>query len=106
MERFLKKAEATKERILDAAVRYKGEIYTGASHGHAVGALKKALGGGYIQKELLIDPEWDGFVTSSGRFVNRKEAWLIARDARQFPSQTDISNKDGEKMLYSEKLRG
>lgn len=40
-----------------------------------------------------------GFITSTGRYVNRVEAWSIARNAGQI-----IKNTSGQPELYSEDM--
>ncbi len=106
------------EEIRDAAVLYKGQTFEGTTHGHALSALLVHLktsdpelyakvGGDEYQ---LVDElekldkgtfDFEGFVTSTGRYVKRAEATEIGRNARQL-------NKPKEKGsdLYSEDLKG
>ena len=65
------KKEKIRPRFI-AAVRYKGNIYTGEDHGTALDSME-ASNPGYDTN--LIE---DGFFTSDGRFVDRKEAQKIA----------------------------
>ena len=48
-----------------------------------------------------IFPKAQGFYTSKGRFVNRKEAYKIALKAGQIKKNRDFPNM---KLLYSEDL--
>lgn len=48
---------------------------------------------------VRTDPDAQGFYTSAGRFVNRKEAWKIAKDAGQI-----MSDYDRDRELFSEDL--
>ena len=58
--------------ISKAAIRYNGVIYTGRDHAEAIEAMKKKLSP--IPREIkYIDGE-EGFVTESGKFLNRTEA--------------------------------
>lgn len=71
------------ETILRPAVNYKGKIFEGVNHGDA---LANAIGGNaadeqeiwYLMDAVNPSDKIDGFVTSSGRFVDRKEAYEIA----------------------------
>jgi len=65
------------ETISAAAIRYEDELYTGTNHGQALDQLMEARP---RFKEKDIE---EGFVTSTGRFVNRREADQIAFNAGQ-----------------------
>lgn len=52
----------------------------------------------FSKNELSPEPKDQGFFTSKGRYVNRKEAYAIALLAGQ------ISREDGEPILISEDL--
>ena len=67
------------ERIDCAAIRWRGETFYVPQPGrhHDVIAAMTALGHG---QEAMFD---QGFTTTSGRFVDRKEAMKIARAAGQ-----------------------
>ena len=64
------------EKISASAVQYSGELFTGTLHSDVYNAIR--------EKYPQFDPEleWEkyklGFVTTSGRFVNRDEALKIA----------------------------
>lgn len=51
--------------------------------------------------EIDISPKAQGFYTSKGRFVNRKEAYKIALKAGQIKKNRDFPNM---KLLHSEDL--
>jgi hypothetical protein len=56
------------ERPVEAAIKYKGEVYTGSNHVRIMDDLDRRFG------RTSVDDMADGFVTSSGRFVSRDEA--------------------------------
>jgi hypothetical protein len=89
---LLSKGEKTMtERIVAAAILYREMIITlppPARHGTLIAVMTHAFG------EVDIMPRMQGFVTSTGRYVGRKEAALIAFDAGQI---TDLKPE-----LYSE----
>lgn len=77
------------ESIADAAVKVGGKIYTGRTHLIALEVAANELG---VPVEDLFDRKEgdpgfitadDGFVTSTGRYVNREEASRIAEAAEQ-----------------------
>lgn len=78
-----------REKVTAAAIRVSGQVFTASNHGEAFNDAEHALG--YIPRG---DAE-DGFVTSSGRFVDRETAYDIAEDAGQVPQ-----NDNGEMMHY------
>jgi hypothetical protein len=85
------------ERIVAAAICYDGIIYSVPPPGRH-GRIVHHMGGlgmlGQEQRE-------QGFLTSLGRYVNRQEAWQIARDAGQLEGRV----KTGPAYtLYSEDL--
>jgi hypothetical protein len=73
------------ERLKLAAIRMKdGTVITGRLHGECLDkAIRRGLIPGMPTDELVyevydIEP---GFVTNTGRFLNREEAFIMARDA-------------------------
>ncbi len=82
----------SRERITHAAVRVRGRLFTAANHKAAV------LAAGWAE----LGPNDIGFVTSTGRFVSRAEAWKIARRAGQL--RRDRSRQRGSAELHSEDL--
>jgi hypothetical protein len=74
---FQPPADPNKEHVVDAAVRMPtGEVFSGSFHGDA---MKKALDAGHLE----LDTAKDGFVTSTGRFVDRNAAFKLANEAGQ-----------------------
>lgn len=79
------------ESIRAAALRSaSGEVFEGTTHGDAATNLFKA------GQQLHPKEAGDGFVTSSGRFVNRDEALDIAEKAHQLldPTKTHANRPD------------
>jgi Inorganic Pyrophosphatase len=70
------------ERISSAAVQVEGKTYTGKTHADAIESAAKELG---TTTELATDRSSDtgGFVTNTGRYVDRKEAQAIAERGNQ-----------------------
>lgn len=95
-----------RECIVDAAIEYEGQIFTGASHGHAIGKLKEAIPDVNEDKLLAQMEESDGFVTSLGRFVSRQEGWRIAYKANQLKRDPGFVPDSEARELYSEDLKG
>lgn len=81
----------TEEAIKAAALRYKGEIFTGKSHAEALLNLE------LVYPEHPFEFE-DGFITTDGRFVDRKEGLIISKKSGQAEShklkrgQTDLDS--------------
>jgi len=67
------------ETIGPAAIRCRGEIFTGQSHLEAYEKLRRILPD--VPDDELT--ECDGFLTSTGRYVCRKDALVIAAAAIQ-----------------------
>jgi hypothetical protein len=72
------KLERPPEEVKESALRFKGEVFTGFLHVHALDKLelkypnwKQLQNGGEVIE--------DGFITTVGRFVNRDEAQKIAQ---------------------------
>lgn len=84
------------ERILCAAIHFddgkeherqplnikRGFVLCGLRHGNCFGSVQN-----YEALKLRGIEETQGFLTSSGRFVDRKEAWLIAIEQNQIASE-------------------
>ncbi|MDD5318797.1 MAG: hypothetical protein PHF79_03215 [Candidatus Pacebacteria bacterium] len=83
------------EAISAAALEYEGELFTAHSHAEAFLLLEKA-------RPNFIDSEvHDGFITTTGRFVDRDEALEIAKQTQQVsPSRL----KRGENVLDSKEI--
>lgn len=83
------------ERIVSAAIRQKGEVFTGSSHVQVVKSIVQNC-------EEITAMAWVyGFVTNTGRFVDRCEAMNIARDADQLNDRPT----EGQTALYSQDLK-
>jgi hypothetical protein len=72
--------EQEPESIKCAAVIVRGEVFEGRSH---VEAVNKAIGKFPDWMESPGDDTEDGYMTTHGRFVERKEGLEIARQAGQ-----------------------
>ncbi len=85
MEKFPQRdpGNEEKELIAQSAVLFEGVAYTGKRHSDAIRAAAEATGKKPITGE-------QGFVTSAGRFVSRKEAAEIAFAAGQIEEEKDI----------------
>ena len=69
-----------RESIAASAILFKGKIYTGVTHGEAILKFEERFPN---WKKMKIEDIIDGFVTNTGRFVERDEAGKIACDAGQ-----------------------
>lgn len=109
-----------KERILCAAIHYDdgtkrphlprniltGVVVCGWRHGNCISTFAALLYPNWL-KDLRYDEKRihflnnhiQGFMTSNGRFVDRKEAMEIALKCGQLPNINDLTDK-----LYSEDL--
>jgi hypothetical protein len=85
-------AEAVQERVVAAALKIKGKVYTGVYHPDAMwdawdkGAFPKYKTMDAFQmawEDGKIHADEEGFVTSTGRFIGREEAFDIAAKAKQ-----------------------
>lgn len=95
------------ERITQAAIGLPEHTVTGFSHAHARDiATSQELG----TKDEIENAD-EGFVTSHGRFVDRKEALKIARKAKQVEKHgrelisEDLIWDGARQTFYSEKYR-
>ncbi len=87
------------EKIICAAIQLdNGKVYYGHRHNHCIEACNAALSWNLNRQEMSKIERVQGFVTSTGRFVDRKEAMIIARLAKQI--SLDNTNEE----LYSEDL--
>lgn len=90
------------EKIICAAVRFNGKVWMGHRHMYALDAMHNELSYTMNRKEM-IEQKTDqdqGFVTSTGRYVSREEAWNIAKREGQ------IIDRDYQRegCLFSEDL--
>jgi hypothetical protein len=97
-KQYLGAASTTEERILCAAITYKGEVpcIAGYRHSDCYEILKQHLACNIYPGDVVA-----GFLTSHNRFVSRAEAYTIARAQGQLL----LPHKDGcEEGLISENL--
>lgn len=87
----------TEERIVAAAVYHGATISLPPPARHHTILQSMLLVMGF--EDALVHPEKQGFLTSTGRFVNRVEGYYIAHRAKQL-----IANTAGQPELYSEDL--
>jgi hypothetical protein len=69
------------EKIATPAIDVNGRVFTGPTHAHAIERAERELGVPYY--DMQYGPFVDGFITNTGRYVSRWEAWEIARRAEQ-----------------------
>lgn len=72
------------EYILCSAVKYKDSIICGRRHNDCYSVLRM-FG---VKEDAMPDRECEGFLTSLDRFVNRTEAFHIAKKQNQIISST------------------
>jgi hypothetical protein len=91
-----------KERIICAAIKLveSGKCFYGHKHNHCIEAMNDKLSWTLNRQEIYKVQNIQGFVTSLGRFVNRKKALQIALNNDQV---LDIAQLRGVE-LYSEDL--
>lgn len=96
VQHLLEGAEA--ERIISAASKIRGNIYTGTYHpdcmwvAHQEGAFPEFKTHEEFTRAWSngkIEPEEEGFMTNQGRFVSREEAFKIATRAQQIEPESD-----------------
>ncbi len=90
-----------KEFILCAAIDYEGVIICGHRHGDCYATLKMLKS---VPADKLPSREYQGFITSLNRFVDRKEAWNIALVNNQIKYGFTASDNGEESILISENL--
>ena len=88
-----------KEFILCASLNFNGTIISAARHSDCYEILR----------ELFADPvlpsrEDQGFLTSLNRYVDRKEAWKIAKENNQIKFGLTASEAGDDSILISENL--
>jgi len=87
---------AQKEFILCASIDYNGIIISGHRHGDCYETLKALVG--EIDESKLPTRDKQGFLTSNNRYVNREEAWVIAKENNQIVHGLKASDRDNEKL--------
>lgn len=92
----------TNEIILCAAIRFNNTIICGYRHGDCYDVIKKLIPN--ISESELPDRNDQGFLTSTNRFVDRKEAWKIAKENNQIKFGLKASDFGEDSILISENL--
>lgn len=69
------------EMIIRAAIRYKDRVWSTTPPNRHHHVIQKMIGAGLPSESCVLPNQ--GFLTSTGRFVNRSEAAKIARSAGQ-----------------------
>jgi hypothetical protein len=78
--------EAKPVSIISAAIKFNGETYTGINHAFAIRKLESEVPNWRQKsKEAVLE----GFMTSSGAFVDRDEALRISENADQIRPDSD-----------------
>lgn len=65
------------ERVICAAIKVGKQIFYGHRHNHAIKAMHDKLSYTYNRQQIDKMKKVQGFVTTEGRFVDRKEAMKI-----------------------------
>jgi hypothetical protein len=87
------------EIILCAAIDYNGTIICGRRHDDCYTILKNL-----VSNPVLPDRDKQGFLTSENRYVDRKEAWNIAKANNQIRYGLEASENGEDSILISENL--
>jgi hypothetical protein len=67
----------SEEYVIKSAILYNNRVYAGKRHGDIIPVIINETG------VNCVNGEQQGFITSSGRFVNRREAAKIALESGQ-----------------------
>lgn len=91
-----------KERIICAAIQIAetGKVFYGHRHDQCHNALNSELSWTMNRQQITQVKKIQGFVTTFGRFVNRKEALIMALENDQVLDKREIRGNE----LYSEDL--
>ena len=95
------KTKKNKEYILCSAIKYNGIVICGHRHNDCYKILTDLLL--KFTKIDLPKREDQGFLTSTNRFVDRKEAFLIANENKQIIYGSDSMDVENQ-ILISENL--
>lgn len=95
-----------KEKIICAAIKIvdTGKVFNGHRHNHCIEAMNGELSWTLNRQQISSLAKVQGFVTSEGRFVDRKEGWKIAFDAGQIIYQKAMDSYVEGQPLFSEDL--
>jgi hypothetical protein len=89
---------AKPEKVVAAAIRVNGKVITGPMHALALvralemGILDDAALNAYYEGDLESLGIEEGFVTTTGRFISREEAYELERARRASSTFQDITN--------------
>ena len=95
------------EHILCAAVDYNLTIVCGRRHSDCyqiINNLYRMYTGKDTDPTDLPDRDKQGFITSTNRFVDRKTAFIIAKEQKQFCHNIHDNDDEDENILISEDL--
>lgn len=91
-----------KEKIICAAIQIAetGKVFYGHRHDQCINALNSELSWTMNRQQISQVKKIQGFITSNCRFVDRKEALIIALENDQVLDKSQIRGDE----LYSEDL--
>lgn len=90
----------TMEKIAGAAIRVGNEVFVGSTHFAAMRRIVEMPGVDPATVADMIMRGEDGFVTDTGRFVSRSEAFQIASEQGQL-AHTELADPERNKAFYS-----
>ena len=82
------------EYIIESAIEMDGNIFTGIRHGDACRQYMSITGASHCVYKK------DGFITSKLRFIDRKEAYILAKQNGQFKRE-ELALKAGSEHVTS-----
>lgn len=93
-----------KEYILCSAIKISDVIVCGRRHSDCYDTVNciRESSGCFIK--CVANRKEQGFLTSDNRFVDRKEAWKIAKENNQIKFGLEVSDNGDESELISENL--
>lgn len=91
------------ERVICAAIKVGKQIFYGHRHNHAIKAMNDKLSYTLNRQEIDKLKKVQGFVTTTGRFVDRKEGMKIQLQAGIKSANKSQGGYYGDE-LYSEDL--
>jgi len=90
------------EFILCSAINHNATIVCGYRHKDCYETIRQLVPN--ITEDDLPDRYLQGFLTSLNRFVDRKEAWVIAKNNNQIKYGLKVSDIGDDSELISENL--
>lgn len=87
------------EKIAAAALKARDQVYTGPTHAACMNAILTDERLTSDQKVAMLLDTDDGFVTNTGRFVSREEAFQIAQAQKQMTDH-QYSEPEANKAFY------